>query len=134
MAKAKDDSTIWATGRRKTAVARVRVKPGTGKILINKRAFKEYFPTQQEGQRVLAPLKCAGVEKSVDVAITLHGGGYSGQSGAVSMGIARALLKSSEEHESSLREGKFLTRDSRQKERKKYGRRGARRGFQFSKR
>ena len=134
MAKAKEDPMIWATGRRKTAVARVRVKPGTGKVHVNKRELKDYFPTQQEGQRVIAPLKCADVEKSVDVMITLHGGGYSGQSGAVSMGIARALVKSNPEHESSLREGKFLTRDSRQKERKKYGHRGARRGFQFSKR
>jgi small subunit ribosomal protein S9 len=134
MAKVKEDPYTWATGRRKNAVARVRVKPGTGKMLINQRELKDYFPTEQEGQRVTAPLRSVNAENSFDIFVRLEGGGYSGQSGAIAMGIARALLKVHPEHEAVLRDGKFLTRDARKKERKKYGRRGARRGFQFSKR
>jgi small subunit ribosomal protein S9 len=134
MAKAKEDPYIWATGRRKTAVARVRLKGGNGKIVVNERGFEEYFPTVSERRRVLAPLTLVNAEKSFDVFINTHGGGPDGQSGAISMGLARALVKSNPDHERPLREAKFLTRDSREKERKKYGRRGARRSFQFSKR
>jgi small subunit ribosomal protein S9 len=134
MAKAKEDPYIWATGRRKTAIARVRLKQGNGKIVVNQRSFEEYFTTTNERRRVLAPLATVNAEKSFDVFITAHGGGYDGQSGAISMGIARALVKSNPDHERPLRDAKFLTRDSREKERKKYGRRGARRSFQFSKR
>lgn len=135
MAKAKEDPYIWSTGRRKSSIARVRFKSGgTGKILVNQRDLGDYFPTVPEKDRVLAPLRAVGLEKSVDVLINSHGGGLSGQSGAISMGIARAIVKVNPDHEKALRDAKFLTRDSRQKERKKYGRRGARRGFQFSKR
>jgi len=135
MAKAKEDPFIWSTGRRKSAVARVRLKTGgTGKIVINQRELMEYFPTLREGERVLAPLRAVSSETSFDVIVKTHGGGLTGQSGAISMGIARALVKANPEHEKPMRDGKFLTRDARQKERKKYGRRGARRGFQFSKR
>jgi small subunit ribosomal protein S9 len=135
MTKAKEDPYIWGTGRRKTSIARVRLKAGgTGKIQVNRREFKDYFPTVREENRVLAPLKAAGVDTSFDVFVTAHGGGFASQSGAIAMGIARALLKSNPDHEKVLRDARFLTRDSRQKERKKYGRRGARRGFQFSKR
>ena len=134
MAKVKEDPYTWATGRRKNAVARVRLKAGTGKMVINQRELKAYFPTEQEGQRVIAPLRSVNGESSFDIFVRLEGGGYSGQSGAIAMGIARALLKVHPEHEAVLRDGKFLTRDARKKERKKYGRRGARRGFQFSKR
>ena len=134
MAKAKEDPFIRATGRRKTAVARVRIKSGGGKILVNKRDFESYFPTIQERRRVMSPLQAIGADKSFDISITIKGGGLTGQSGAISMGIARALAKANPEHERILRSAKFLTRDARQKERKKYGRRGARRSFQFSKR
>ena len=134
MAKVKESPWIWATGRRKTSVCRIRMKPGTGKFIINKRELETYFPKALEQQRVLAPLRAVDSTKGVDIFANVRGGGLTGQSGAVALGIARALLKSDPETESVLRDGKFLTRDSRQKERKKYGQRGARRGFQFSKR
>ena len=134
MVKAKEDPWIWATGRRKTSVARIRMKHGTGKIVVNRRDMQAYFTKIMEQQRVLAPLSAVGSEKSFDIFVNVQGGGFSGQSGAVSLGIARALLKTNPDHEPVLRDGKFLTRDSRRKERKKYGRRGARRSFQFSKR
>ena len=134
MAKAKEEPWIVATGRRKTAVARVRMKPGAGAVLVNKRELNAYFPTLSERNRVVAPLLAVSADKSFDIEVSVHGGGWTGQSGAISMGIARALLKSNPEHEHLLREGRFLTRDSRRKERKKYGQRGARRSFQFSKR
>ena len=132
--KAKEDPFTWGTGRRKTAVARVRLKQGTGKIVINKRDFDKYFTTTKERAVVIAPLKASQAEKSFDIFINTAGGGYCSQAGAISLGIARALLKSNPDHEPVLREGRFLTRDAREVERKKYGRRGARRSFQFSKR
>jgi small subunit ribosomal protein S9 len=134
MAKVKEGPWTWGTGRRKSSSARVRIKSGGGAISVNKREFKEYFPTLREQQRVLAPLVAVGVDKSLDLSATVIGGGLMGQSAAISMGIARALLKYKPDCEPVLREGRFLTRDARQKERKKYGQRGARRSFQFSKR
>jgi len=135
MAKAKEDPYIWGTGRRKTSVARVRLKSGgTGKIVVNRREMGKYFTTFREEERVLAPLRAVGVDKTYDLFVNTHGGGLAGQSGAIALGIARALVKANPEHERLLRDARFLTRDARQKERKKYGRRGARRGFQFSKR
>jgi small subunit ribosomal protein S9 len=134
MAKAKEDLYLWATGRRKTSVARVRLRAGTGKVTVNDRELTEYFPTLRETERVRAPLRAVNAEATLDVAVTTHGGGPVGQSGAISLGIARALVKLNPEHEKLMRDARFLTRDARQKERKKYGRRGARRGFQFSKR
>ncbi len=126
---------IWGTGRRKTSVARVRLLPGcTGKVTVNKKPLAQYFGTERERRIVLAPLETVGETKNYDVFVNAHGGGFSGQAGAIAMGLARALLTAKSEHEEVLREGKFLTRDAREKERKKYGRRGARRGFQFSKR
>ena len=122
------------TGRRKTSVARVRVRPGKGTITINERPFEEYFPSDQDRRNVLAPLVKSGKETSVDVSIRVHGGGISGQSGACMLGIARALIKFDSETFDPLRHNHLLTRDSRMKERKKYGLRGARRGTQFSKR
>jgi len=125
---------IWGTGRRKSSVARVRIKPGTGTIQINKREFKQYFPTIDSQNSVLGPLTAIeGVDKW-DIIVKVHGGGPTGQSGAVRLGIARCLIKADEALEHSLREGGFLTRDSRMKERKKYGQKGARAKFQFSKR
>ena len=132
---AKNDPYVWGTGRRKTAIARVRLKAGgSGRIVVNSKDLKTYFTTAQECNRVLAPLEAVGQTSSFDVFVAAAGGGYAAQSGAISLGIARALIKTDPELESALREGRYLTRDARQKERKKYGRRGARRGFQFSKR
>jgi small subunit ribosomal protein S9 len=122
------------TGRRKTSVARVRIKDGTGKITVNGRDFLEYFPIDQEQQQVLQVLDSVGLRDKVDVTITASGGGRHGQSGAARMGIARALVSYNAETFPSMRDNGFLTRDSRMKERKKYGLRGARRGVQFSKR
>ena len=122
------------TGRRKSSVARVRVRDGAGKILINKRPIETYFANEQDRNSVLAPLVAVDKKDNVDVVIRVHGGGTTGQSGACRMGIARALLSYDEEFFPALRDGGFLTRDARMKERKKYGLRGARRGTQFSKR
>jgi small subunit ribosomal protein S9 len=125
---------ILGTGRRKTAVARVRLKTGDGKIVINKRTLNEYFPNVRYQQAVLAPLNQSGRLSNVDVSIRVDGGGLTGQADACKMGIARALKKYDLALEGVLRDSGLLTRDSRMKERKKYGLRGARRGTQFSKR
>ena len=132
--KDKRNGDSLGTGRRKSSVARVRVRAGEGKILINKRSLENYFPIEQDRNNLLAPLRVTGKQSEVDVSIRLHGGGSSGQSGACRMGIARALLSYDMELFPTLRDGGFLTRDSRMKERKKYGLHGARRGVQFSKR
>jgi small subunit ribosomal protein S9 len=124
----------WGTGRRKSSVARVRIKPGDGKLLINKKKLSDYFPREQDRQAVVAPLKAVDGEKSFDVFINAKGGGSTGQSGACVLGIARALKKYDENYIQVLRDGGHLTRDSRMVERKKPGQRGARRRFQFSKR
>ncbi|MHC4399792.1 MAG: 30S ribosomal protein S9 [Planctomycetota bacterium] len=122
------------TGRRKTSVARVRMRAGQGRIVINKRSLEDYFPKEQQRQAVVAPLKHAGRTSEVDVIIRVHGGGFSGQADACKLGIARALRRFDAELEETLRDSGLLTRDSRMKERKKYGLHGARRGTQFSKR
>ncbi len=122
------------TGRRKTAVARVRVRPGSGQIKINERGLEEYFLTDRDRADVFAPLVTSGREKSVDVVIKVHGGGIASQAGAIRLGIARALIRFDSETNDPLRQAGLLTRDGRMKERKKYGLRGARRGTQFSKR
>lgn len=122
------------TGRRKTSVARVRIRPGSGKITINKRELDEYFTVPQDRNAVLAPLESCELRDGVDVVIRVHGGGNTGQAGACMQGIGRALMKYDSDLHEKLREGEFLTRDSRMKERKKPGLHGARRGTQFSKR
>jgi small subunit ribosomal protein S9 len=122
------------TGRRKTSVARVRVRAGKGVITINDRPYEEYFVNDRDRRNVLAPLEKSGKVDSVDVSIRVHGGGSTGQSGACMLGIARALIKLDSETFDPLRHNHLLTRDSRMKERKHYGLRGARRGTQFSKR
>ena len=122
------------TGRRKSAVARVRIRPGDGKILINKRPLEEYFYNQQDQNAVLAPLLHTQTRDQVDVIVRVGGGGNTGQADACKLGIARALLKYNSELDDVLRDSSLLTRDSRMKERKKPGLRGARRGTQFSKR
>ena len=130
--KAAGDSL--GTGRRKSSVARVRVRPGDGKILINKRELDDYFVRDQQRNAVLAPLEHTGTRTDVDVIIRVHGGGFTGQADACKLGIARALKKYNPELEEALRDSHLLTRDSRMVERKKPGLRGARRGTQFSKR
>jgi small subunit ribosomal protein S9 len=124
----------WGTGRRKSSIARVRIRPGDGKLLVNKRELGDYFPREQDKKVVLAPLRAVEAEKSFDVFINVRGGGTSGQSGAACLGIARALRNYDENYVQTLRDGGHLTRDGRMVERKKYGQRGARRRFQFSKR
>jgi small subunit ribosomal protein S9 len=128
------DGITWGTGRRKSSVARVRVKAGTGRILVNGREYKEFFPSLQYQVMVEAPLKATGTESRVDVLANLSGGGLTGQAGALSLGIARALKTMDPSTEEALRDRHLLTRDARMKERKKYGLHGARRGVQFSKR
>ncbi len=122
------------TGRRKTSVARVRIRPGNGKFIVNGRELAEYFLTEREIRIVTDTLDQVGKRDSVDVHVNVSGGGMIGQAGAIRMGLARALVALDEEAFGPLRDGGFLTRDSRMKERKKYGLRGARRGVQFSKR
>ncbi len=122
------------TGRRKTSVARVRIRAGSGKIVINKRELDDFFKVEQDRNAVLSPLLHCEVRDSVDIAIRCHGGGTTGQAGACMQGIARALVKHDSDLDEKLREKSFLTRDARMKERKKPGLHGARRGTQFSKR
>ena len=122
------------TGRRKTSVARVRIRPGDGKITINERPVEDYFHNDNDRKNVMAALNATQKQAAVDVVIHVHGGGISGQSGAILLGIARALKIFDSESEPALRQNNLLTRDGRMKERKKYGLRGARRGTQFSKR
>jgi len=122
------------TGRRKTAVARVRIREGSGTILINNRPYEEYFPQEQDRKNVLAALVKTDRVKAVDVICTVNGGGLTGQAGAVMLGLARALKLYDPTLEPALRDGSLLTRDGRMKERKKYGHKGARKSFQFSKR
>ena len=130
-----EDKTIyWGTGRRKTSVARVRVMMGTGVCKINERDLDAFFTREDHRLTVTAPLRVTKTLGKYDVLATVDGGGITGQAGAVLLGVARALLKADATLEPTLRENGMLTRDSRMKERKKYGRRGARRSFQFSKR
>ena len=132
--KDKINGDFLGTGRRKSSVARVRVRPGSGNITINKLPIDEYFVNEQDRMAVKSTLAATGVSDKVDVLVRVAGGGLTGQSGAVKMGLARALVGMDESHHEPLRDGGVLTRDSRMKERKKYGLRGARRGVQFSKR
>lgn len=130
----KGTNDILGTGRRKTAVARVRLRPGQGRIFVNERPMEEYFPVEQQRQAVLAPLIQTGKRDQVDVLVLVQGGGPQGQADACKLGIARALKLFDSTVEGALRDSGLLTRDGRMKERKKYGLRGARRGTQFSKR
>ena len=123
-----------ATGKRKSAVARVRMKPGTGQIVINGRTMVDYFPREVLHMRIQTPFEAVGAEGRWDVTAKIHGGGVSGQADALRHGIARALEKSDESLRTPLKRGGLLTRDARKKERKKYGQKGARARFQFSKR
>ncbi len=122
------------TGRRKTAVSAIRMRPGTGKIDINGRAFEQYFPLEIQRQAILAPFEKLGGNGRYDLIIRVKGGGVEGQVIATRLGIARALLQENENLHHDFKALGFLTRDSRKRERKKYGRAGARKRFQFSKR
>lgn len=124
----------WGTGRRKSSIARVRIKPGSGKLVINKKELSDYFKREQDRQTVIAPLKAIDSEGSFDVFVNVRGGGSTGQSGAARLGLARALKNYDENLVHVLRDGGHLTRDPRMVERKKPGQAGARRRFQFSKR
>jgi small subunit ribosomal protein S9 len=125
---------IWGVGRRKSAVARVRIAPGTGKIEINGRELNDYLTAERDRKMIFGPLEVTNTGGKMDVLVNTDGGGPAGQAGAILMGLGRALAKFDPGLEVPLRQAGFLTRDSRMKERKKYGQRGARRRFQFSKR
>lgn len=122
------------TGRRKTSVARVILRPGEGKVVVNRRPFESYFPSEALRLEIQQPLVVTETAGKLNVLILAHGGGIPGQAGAARLGIARALVAFNPELRSRLRQGGFLTRDPRAKERKKYGQKGARKRFQFSKR
>ena len=133
--KIQADGTSVATGRRKTAVARVRVKlKGSGKIEVNETPFEKFFPVEQDRLRVLAPLRDAAMVGQVDLVVRTSGGGVSGQAGAILLGLARALQTLKPELHQAFGDAGYLTRDDRMVERKKYGHKKARRSFQFSKR
>lgn len=124
----------YGTGRRKSSVARVRLVPGEYRIVVNNREITEYIPFAALIEDVKQPLNITETANSYDVLVTVHGGGFSGQAGAIRHGISRALLEVDPEYRTSLKRAGLLTRDPRMKERKKYGLKGARRAPQFSKR
>lgn len=124
----------YATGRRKESTARVFLRPGNGAIKVNHREFTEYFPIETLRILVKTPLLLTETAEQFDIVATVAGGGVSGQAGAIRLGIARALLVIDPAHRANLRAGGLLTRDPRMKERKKYGRKGARKKFQWTKR
>ena len=128
------NSVIWGTGRRKSAIARVRVCAGTGKVTVNKRDIDDYFGLETLKMIVRQPLVLTGNEGKIDVNVTVNGGGFTGQAGAIRHGISRALVRMDETLRPALKAAGFLTRDPRMKERKKYGLKAARRAPQFSKR
>ena len=134
MPKKKTNVTYIGTGRRKSSVARVFMTPGTGKIMVGEKTLEEYLPQEILRMVVKSPLVETGTEGQYDILINVYGGGLTGQAGAMRHGIARALLEVGEDFRPVLKKAGFLTRDSRAKERKKYGLRGARRRPQYSKR
>lgn len=133
MAK-QQSAQYYGTGRRKTATARVFLRPGVGRILVNKREIENYFPRETLRMDLAQPFHLTGTNEQYDVYVTVRGGGATGQAGAVRLGIARALLEANPSFRAALKPAGMLTRDARKVERKKYGRAGARRRFQFSKR
>jgi small subunit ribosomal protein S9 len=128
------ENQIFSTGRRKTSVARIYLVPGEGRVLINKKDADEYLGRATLKMIIMQPFEVTGTMGQYDVKVNVNGGGISGQAGAIKHGISRALLKVSEEHRKTLKKAGYLTRDAREVERKKYGQRGARARFQFSKR
>ncbi|MDR3354182.1 MAG: 30S ribosomal protein S9 [Synergistaceae bacterium] len=129
-----DVINYWGTGRRKNAVARVLLRTGSGKITINDRELEDYLPRHIWKSQAVEPLKIAGVEGKVDIRVNAHGGGLTGQSGAIRLGIARAILKLNPDARPVLKKAGMLRRDSRMVERKKFGQKGARGKRQYSKR
>jgi len=127
-------ASIQATGKRKAAIARVYLRPGSGRIQVNQRNFEEYFPMETTRNLVKKPLQLVNVGAELDIVVNVRGGGIEGQAGAVKHALSRALVILNPELRSVLKKAGFLTRDARIKERKKYGLRGARRGCQYSKR
>ena len=123
-----------ATGRRKTSVARVTMMPGNGQITVNKRPADDYFPRETLRMVIRQPIELAGITGKYDITAKVTGGGHSGQAGAVKHGISRAIVDMNSDLRGRLKKEGFLTRDPREKERKKYGQKGARKRFQFSKR
>lgn len=128
------DIQYYGTGRRKNATARVYLRPGSGEIVVNKRSFENYFPNETLRMIIRQPLQLTETGNKFDIYVNVDGGGISGQAGAVRHGITRALMEFNSDLRTRLKKAGFVTRDPRQKERKKYGQRGARRRFQFSKR
>ena len=127
-------SVYAGTGRRKTSVAQIRLKPGNGKILVNDRELKDYFGRETARMIIRQPLELTNTADRFDIFVNVKGGGKSGQAGAIKHGISRALLEADPDLRKTLKRAGFLTRDDREVERKKYGRRKARRRFQYSKR
>ncbi len=125
---------VHAVGKRKSAVARVYVRPGTGRIVVNKRELEDYFPMETTRNLARQPLSLLNVGPDLDILVNVQGGGPEGQAGAIKHGLSRALVSLNPEYRAVLKKAGLLTRDARIKERKKYGRRGARRGCQYSKR
>ncbi len=125
---------FWGLGRRKRSVARVRLKPGDGKFIINKREINDYFPSERDRQLVVSALEATETTKRVDVYVNVCGGGTTGQAGAILLGVGRALMTANPDYMQLLRDGGYMTRDSRKVERKKPGQPKARKRFQFSKR
>ncbi|MCJ7664766.1 MAG: 30S ribosomal protein S9 [Desulfobacterales bacterium] len=128
------EEKYYATGKRKTTVARVWLKPGGGTIEVNKRAFNDYFPRETLRMTILQPFELTNTKGQFDVYVNVNGGGMSGQAGAIKHGISKALMTYNEKYREVLKKAGFITRDPRVKERKKYGQRGARARFQYSKR
>jgi small subunit ribosomal protein S9 len=129
-----DDNVFYATGRRKNAIARVRIKAGAGNMIVNNRGLEDYFGRETSRMVIMQPFELTQTMGRYDVTARVRGGGLSGQAGALKHGISRALLEVDQGYRQTLKKAGFLTRDSRVKERKKYGKRGARASFQFSKR
>ncbi len=128
------EKRYYATGKRKSSIARVWMKPGSGNIVINGKTMAEYLSRETSKMIVMQPLELTENVNRFDISVNVHGGGISGQAGAIKHGITKALLEVDETYRPGLKKAGFITRDSRVKERKKYGQRGARRRFQFSKR
>ena len=131
---AKNQVQYYGTGRRKTSAARVFLRPGTGRIVVNQKTLEDYFPRETLRTDLTRPLAMTETAAEFDAYITVSGGGMTGQAGAIRLGIARALCEANPTHRTALKAAGFLTRDARKVERKKYGQPGARRRFQFSKR
>ena len=126
--------SIITVGRRKTAVARVKLIDGSGKVTVNNKEFEKYFPIAVQREEILRPFEATATQGRYDVKVRVEGGGPTGQAGAIKLGIARSLVSMDEDHRQNLRNAGLLTRDPRMVERKKYGQKKARKRFQFSKR